>query len=170
MPNKMGKQIEDGLLQEVIARAKHAGVKPLHIDTPFRNRPSSGLVGMPDLILIGDPRIIFRELKKDRYQGLSRSQAAVRDQLRALGQDYAIWTPDDLTSGAIDRELTALADRACHTTGTANITAMQDGSPPLGPDGSPLDVDAGQRAFYAAMAEPSSGPRQRSGAKRTEVR
>jgi hypothetical protein len=162
-------QKEDHLLQEVVARAGRAGVKALHIDTPFRNRRSCGLIGMPDLILIGHAGTIFRELKRDRYQDLSSAQIEVKHELLAMGRDFAIWTPDDLASGQIDQELAALG-ATCQMAGTANIAVKPDGSPVLGPDGSPLDIEAGNLAFHTAMAAGrSSGSQQRSRAKRTGI-
>jgi hypothetical protein len=161
---------EDDLLQEVMARAARAGVKALHIDTPFRNRRSSGLVGMPDLILIGHAGTIFRELKRDRYQDLSSAQIEVKHELLAMGRDFAVWTPDDLASGQIDQELAALSALR-QMAGTANIAVKPDGNPVVGPDGSPLDIEAGVRAFHAAMAAgSSSGSRRRTRAKPAGIR
>lgn len=58
--------------------------------------------GFPDLTLIGQGRVLFRELKVGR-NGLSAHQERWRDALLAAGADWALWHPRDTI--AIQEEL-----------------------------------------------------------------
>jgi hypothetical protein len=67
--------------------------------------------GFPDLMIVGPGGVIFRELKTLAgmgSDGLAPAQSIWRDRLKAAGQDWDIWTPADLDSGRIERELTAI--------------------------------------------------------------
>lgn len=65
--------------------------------------------GWPDSTIIGS-RVIFRELKSERGS-LTPEQRGVGERLTGAGQDWALWRPRDLYSGALARELAAIATR-----------------------------------------------------------
>lgn len=62
--------------------------------------------GFPDLVIIGDRGVLWRELKvpPDR---LTSEQRALGYRLQAAGQDWGIWYPIDWRAGTIERELAA---------------------------------------------------------------
>jgi hypothetical protein len=63
--------------------------------------------GFPDLFLVGTAGFAFRELKSDT--GTMRpEQREWADDLRAVGINWGLWRPRDLTSGRIRAELAAL--------------------------------------------------------------
>jgi hypothetical protein len=53
---------------------------------------------------------MFRELKTEekRRRGVRGRQVDWKYALLAAGQDWAVWSPCDLTSGHVDRELDRL--------------------------------------------------------------
>lgn len=73
------------------------------------SRRASG-AGMPDWVIVGRRRVLWRELKTDDGR-LSSAQTRVRYALVAAGQDWAIWRPRDYRSGLIFSELAAVARR-----------------------------------------------------------
>lgn len=50
--------------------------------------------GMPDLLLIRRPRVVWAELKSDRGK-LTAAQLAMLTELRACGQEAYLWHPKD---------------------------------------------------------------------------
>lgn len=60
--------------------------------------------GLPDSIIIGGQRVLWRELKAERGR-LTLEQRDVGDKLKAAGEDWRIWRPSDWLSGVIEREL-----------------------------------------------------------------
>lgn len=50
--------------------------------------------GLPDLILVRRPRLVWAELKSARGR-VTPDQRAWIEELRACGQDARIWRPDD---------------------------------------------------------------------------
>jgi hypothetical protein len=64
--------------------------------------------GMPDDIIVGRGGILWRE-RKGPSEPLSSDQKLIGYRLRALGQDYGVWRPEDLASGRIERELQEIA-------------------------------------------------------------
>jgi len=64
--------------------------------------------GLPDWIIIGAGRVLWRELK-DPYRGLSQAQWDVGDRLMEAGQDWAVWRPADYASGRVENEIRAAA-------------------------------------------------------------
>jgi hypothetical protein len=68
--------------------------------------------GFPDLMIVGPGGVKFRELKTMNGMGpgggLGPDQITWRDRLKAAGQDWDIWTPADLGSGRIERELASI--------------------------------------------------------------
>jgi len=63
--------------------------------------------GFPDLVICGR-RVLFRELKTTEGT-MSGPQARWKWRLLATGADWGIWTPEDLASGRIERELTEIS-------------------------------------------------------------
>jgi hypothetical protein len=66
--------------------------------------------GWPDLVIIGDRGVLWRELKvpPDR---LTSEQRALGYRLQAARQDWAVWTPADWESGLIEHEMLMLIER-----------------------------------------------------------
>lgn len=67
----------------------------------------AGQAGMPDLLVIGPRRLIWRELKGDATP-LRRAQREYGEILIRAGQSWGVWRPDDMSSGRIDAELDEL--------------------------------------------------------------
>jgi hypothetical protein len=65
--------------------------------------------GWPDWTIIGT-RVLWRELKTGDGQ-LTTEQRRVGWLLIAAGAEWAIWRPEDLTSGRIERELADIATK-----------------------------------------------------------
>jgi hypothetical protein len=63
--------------------------------------------GWPDSVIVGS-RVLFRELKSE-HGTLAAAQRDLGERLRRAGQDWAVWRPRDLYSGAIGRQLAAIA-------------------------------------------------------------
>jgi hypothetical protein len=97
------------------------------------SRRIQGDPGLPDLLLLGEYRLIWRELKCDGTQ-LRAAQRAWRWRLQSAGQDYAEWVPGDWRSGQIHSEITAL-----------NLPPGQDAVAVASGDEDP------ERAFFRAL-------------------
>lgn len=69
--------------------------------------PIQGDPGFPDLVIVGPYGLIFRELKS-KIGRLSTDQNQWILDLKAAGQNVAIWRPEDLTNGTIMRQLRAI--------------------------------------------------------------
>jgi hypothetical protein len=87
-----------------VARQQQPVVYVLHFPD---SRRIQGDPGLPDLLLLGEYRLIWRELKCDGTE-LRRDQRAWRWRLESAGQDYAEWVLGDWRSGQIQTEITAL--------------------------------------------------------------
>ena len=99
---------EAQLLQEVTLRCDRYGVAWVHIDTPHHNRRGQNMAGFPDLFLCGPEGAAFRELKS-RSGRIGAEQWNWGHRLLTAGENWAVWQPDNLSSGDIDKELAALA-------------------------------------------------------------
>lgn len=77
----------------------------LHYHVPNSVRMTAGL---PDDIIIGRGGVLWRE-RKGTSEPLSSAQKLSGYRLRAVGQDYGVWRPEDLASGRIKRELEGIA-------------------------------------------------------------
>jgi hypothetical protein len=64
--------------------------------------------GWVDLVILGRLGAIFAELKGP-FGTRSPAQVTVGYSLEAIGLNYQLWTPRDLASGRIERELAAIA-------------------------------------------------------------
>lgn len=84
---------------------KQLGVRYYH---PYDSRRT--VPGFPDLVLVGTHGLAFRELKSQEGT-LRPEQREWGNALRAVGHDWDIWRPSDLTSGQIADELAALMGR-----------------------------------------------------------
>jgi len=90
------------LQAEVLKLAKRMGLNWHHCDM----RRSQA--GWPDLELVGDLGVLYRELKVPPDK-TTREQRALGYRLLASGQDWSVWTPADLDIGAIKSQLEAIA-------------------------------------------------------------
>ena len=61
--------------------------------------------GLPDLLIIGPGAVLWRECKPHRHAHLSPGQVTWRYTIQAAGADWAIWTPEDVEDGTMDRDL-----------------------------------------------------------------
>ena len=106
------KQFQD----EVSKLARNLGWADCHVHPARAGKrfitPTSRPI--PDLILWKPGRLIWRELKVPRGAGgrildgqWKPGQRETIAELQAAGEDVAVWTPDDLDSGLIRRELGA---------------------------------------------------------------
>lgn len=95
---------EDELQEAVRDLCKLLGLAVFHVHD---SRRSWG-PGYPDLTIVGNRGVIWRELKSASGQ-LSGHQRQWMYRLRAAGQDWALWRPCDLHSGRIARELRTVA-------------------------------------------------------------
>jgi len=94
---------EAELEEQIRDACKKLGILRFHV------RDSRGMCpGFPDDLLIGSRGVLWRENKRQRGR-VTPDQAAVGEALTVLGQDFAVWRPEDWFSGRIARELAALA-------------------------------------------------------------
>ncbi len=93
---------EQHLQGAVIDLCKLYGIAWYH---PYFSRRS--VPGWPDLALCGVHGFITRELKTERAK-TTEEQERWGWMLRQAGISWAIWRPDDLKSGRIQRELLAI--------------------------------------------------------------
>lgn len=91
-----------GLEEAVRELAEALGVVRVH-----QLRSEGTHPGFPDDVLIGARGVLWRELKREGGR-VTPAQALMHEQLRAAGQDVAVWRPRDLLSGRIARELRQL--------------------------------------------------------------
>lgn len=92
---------EDALLAQVRRLAVDLGWLVYHTHDSRRSE-----AGFPDLVLVNakQGRTLFRELKRMRGR-VSPDQRIWLDALQLVGQDAAIWRPDDLLEERILAEL-----------------------------------------------------------------
>lgn len=102
---------EDQLLGKVLGLAADRSVLALHVPDGLVRQLGPAWRGWPDLILIGEYRVAWAELKADGRAGLLRpSQRQFARRLAMAGQVAYQWSPADLRSGAIGRALDALGE------------------------------------------------------------
>ncbi len=99
---KLAENARGGLLDTVLEACRVMGLLVYHTHD---SRHSAA--GFPDLVIVGPGGCLFRELKGDGGK-VSAAQQKWVDALTAAGEDAGFWWPDDLRSGRITRELTAL--------------------------------------------------------------
>jgi len=78
--------------------------KPIHVHWC---RNLSAQRGFPDLVLIGIRGVKWRELKIPPDH-LTSEQRALGYRLTASGQDWGVWTPNDLGNGVIIGDIEGL--------------------------------------------------------------
>lgn len=102
---------EAQLFDQVVDLTEARGVRWVHVSNVHHSPRRGNLRGFPDLFLCGRYGVMFRELKTMRGagRGVEGQQVRWKYALRAAGQDWAIWSPADLSSGRIARELDYLA-------------------------------------------------------------
>lgn len=72
-----------------------------------RSDACDGPAGMPDLVIIGRSRILWRELKGDDGR-VTTAQLDFGDAICRAGGSWSVWHPVDLSTGRIEREMEAL--------------------------------------------------------------
>lgn len=102
---------ERWLQDQVRALCVDLGLAVQHMEDSRR----AWLPGWPDLVILGtvqqyalSPVILYRELKR-QHEDPTSEQRRVGYLIQAAGGDWAVWRPDDLLSGRIARELTAIS-------------------------------------------------------------
>ena len=94
---------EAKLEEHVRELCKGLGIVRIHIYLSRGTTP-----GVPDDILIGPRGILWRELKTMKGK-VSPAQQAMGEALQEAGQDWAVWRPASLLSGAIAAELAGIS-------------------------------------------------------------
>ncbi len=100
---KIGENGREGLLRTITEACQVMGLRYAHIADARRQDAT----GFADLPIYGPGGHMVREVKGDDGR-LSDAQVEWLADLRSWGIDADVWTPDDLRSGRIIRELTAL--------------------------------------------------------------
>lgn len=100
---KIGENGPEGLLRTITDACQLMGLRYAHIIDARRQDAT----GFADLPIYGPGGHIIREVKGDDGR-LSDAQEEWLADLRRWGNDADVWTPEDLRSGRIIRELTAL--------------------------------------------------------------
>jgi hypothetical protein len=95
---------EDQLQEHVRVLCRDLGLLVQHVHDSRR----SWLPGWPDLEIVGQTRIIWRELKSEAGS-LRPEQRAVGARITKAGGSWATWRPRDLVSGVIARQLEEIA-------------------------------------------------------------
>lgn len=103
---------EDDLLTAVLDLCKvlhlhTAHFRPAKTDRGWRTAVSGDGKGFPDLVVVGDNGVLFRELKANGGR-ISPEQRAWLDRLAFARANVAVWHPSDLRSGRILDELKAV--------------------------------------------------------------
>lgn len=109
------RMLEEDLKRAVLDLCKTLGLMTLHIRPARRGVASEDQPqqwetpvegdgkGYPDLTIVGG-WVMFRELKSDTGR-VRADQQRWLDKLEAAGADVGVWTPEDLHSGRIEKEL-----------------------------------------------------------------
>jgi hypothetical protein len=97
------KMTEAELEEHIRALCKDLGLLRFHV------RDSRGTnAGLPDDVIIGPGGVLWRECKTQKGR-LTPAQWAAANALNLAGQDWDTWRPEDLLSGRIAKELTAIS-------------------------------------------------------------
>jgi len=89
---------EADLQTHIIAMAEVLGYEVVHI----RDSRGQRVAGLPDLLLMRAPTIIFAELKREKGR-LMAKQAWFLAQLRECGVRVYLWRPSDWMAGTVQR-------------------------------------------------------------------
>jgi len=101
-----GKMSEAELEEQIRDACNKLGIIRFHVRVSIGTTP-----GLPDDILIGPGGVLWRECKNQKNKP-TPEQAKTGEMLTAIGQDFAIWRPEDWFSGRIKRELLAISRKA----------------------------------------------------------
>ena len=94
---------ENDLEEEIRDACKKLGIIRFHVRVSKGTTP-----GLPDDVLIGPRGILWRECKNQTGKP-TPAQVKTGAALTAIGQDFAIWRPEDWLSGRITAELAAIS-------------------------------------------------------------
>ena len=105
MPRKPALFSEAEFTRSVVERVNlYGGLAMHHPDS----RRLVGDAGAPDLIIVieidGRETVLYRELKLADGR-TSKAQKEWGRRLTAAGQDWAVWRPEDMDNGRMDKEL-----------------------------------------------------------------
>jgi hypothetical protein len=98
---------EPELHAHVVAACEARGLLVYHLDIA-RRRSTPTSVGFPDLVITGPRGTLFRELKSEPGE-LTAPQRHWLEQLRAGGENAAIWRPQNIHTGEISGQLDAIS-------------------------------------------------------------
>lgn len=100
--------LERDLQKGVIDVAKILGYRVMHARPAWTGKgyrtAIQGHAGFPDLCIVGNGRLLFRELKAGKGT-LSSEQAEWIRALEAAGADVGVWTDEDWSAGLIEADL-----------------------------------------------------------------
>lgn len=95
---------EDELLKQVERLCDERKLSYVHYPD---SRRLHGQAGFPDLVIAGNHRLLFVELKS-QYGTMSPGQTKWKWHLQALGCHWTVWRPSDLRKGYVQRTLDEL--------------------------------------------------------------
>lgn len=95
--------LERDFLSAVYRICRSSGVYAHHCQSICHGK------GWPDLVLIGNHGVLFREVKSSPVDVVRREQTTVLYLLKANGQDAGIWRPEDLRCGAVAQQIGDIA-------------------------------------------------------------
>ena len=101
----------DSLDAHVRKLMRDLGLTGFHVEKSLdveKNRKNVSVKGWPDWSIRGPRGVLFRELKSQRGR-VEPEQREWLDALAAAGADVDVWRPEDLLSGRIAHELTAIS-------------------------------------------------------------
>ena len=93
---------ESAWTRQVIQLARTLGWRVHHSRPAINQRgrwltPLAGAAGLPDLVLVKPPRVVFAELKRQHGYELSEGQRAwLEDLSRCPGVESYVWKPGDV--------------------------------------------------------------------------
>ena len=101
--------LEADLQKAVIDTARIFGYRVAHFRPAqtkhgWRTAVAGDGAGFPDCVIVGNGRVLYRELKVGRNT-LSDEQAGWLEALREAGVDAGVWTDADWHSGLVEAEL-----------------------------------------------------------------
>lgn len=94
---------EAELAEQIRQYARTLGMLRFHT---YDSRRSEA--GFPDEVLVGNRRVLFRELKRQGKNPTPAQQQWIT-RMEAAGLDVDVWRPEDLLSGRILREMKGAA-------------------------------------------------------------
>ena len=92
--------LEAELQANVIGCAEALGYTVIHIRDSRRQQ----VEGLPDLLMIHPPRLLWAELKREKAK-LTGIQLFFKALLVCSGEEYWLWRPSDWLSGEVERVL-----------------------------------------------------------------